>query len=88
MNTITKSHTLIVCMCVISGCSTVRDVAWAYADSVDRADPCQSQEFSPRTGARLHSAGYSYQHMPDFCGSARPRHTITTAQDRTVGYIK
>ena len=71
-----KSHMLLLITVMLSGCTTVRDIAWAYADHVDGSDPCQSQEFSPRTGARLHPAGYTSQHWPDFCGSSRTRHTV------------
>jgi hypothetical protein len=88
MKLLNKSHMLIVIAIMLTGCSAVRDIAWAYADHVDSADPCQTQEFSPRTGARLHSAGYTWKDMPDFCGSARSRQTIVNAQGRAVGYIK
>ena len=74
----------VVCL-LTSGCTTVLH---AYADAQDQKDSCQTQEFSPRTGARLKPAGYSIKDFPDWCGASSAGKRITNTAGQTLGYIK
>ena len=97
-----KSHTLIVCLAVmtLSGCATGCREACLFgfgpgnfifdrvADSHDSQDPCNITEFSRLTGARLKPAGYTYKDIPWYCGRGSRSTRITDPNGKTVGYIK
>lgn len=58
----------------------------AVADSADRADACQTAQFSSVTGQRLKPAGHT---APDFCKHRNNNQTrITDRNGHTVGYIR
>lgn len=60
---------LIAVILCLTGCAN--KLAWV-GDHFDRYDPCQSNEFSRHTGARLKPEGYQ---PPSACGGAS-RQTI------------
>lgn len=58
---------LILLTCSLTACAT--PPAW-LANYYDRADPCQTQEFSRINGARLKPANYQ---PPSYCAGGAPR---------------
>lgn len=73
---------------VIGPGNSVFDLA---GDHYNRQDPCQIQEFSSATGARLKPSGYSVQDMPDYCFRGRPqpvRRVILDSQGRPIYLVR
>jgi len=76
---------IIVCMSfMLTACA--QPPAW-LANQYDRADACQTREFSRIDGSRLKPA--NYQQPADLCrGKTYTTQTIRNVQGQTVGTIR